>query len=102
MIAPNLSRVREYEPVIDLPAHILGANEKTSLINVIDMPILTTDGAKSIVLAKDTFWFFGFIIYDDTFGWRRTLKVIWHYSADSNGFRIFEYREKEERRPDED
>ncbi len=102
LVAPDLLRVREYESVVDLPAHVLGAGEKTSSIDVIDLPRLTVRDARSISGAESTFWFYGTLIYDDTFGWRRTLKFICHYGADSNGLRIFEYRETEERRKDEE
>jgi hypothetical protein len=101
-VARNLLGVHEYESVVDLPAHILGAKETSSPISVIDLPRLTVREARSIRGAESTFWFRGIIVYDDTFGWRRTLKFIWHYGADSNGFRIFEYKEKEERRADDD
>ena len=81
LVAPNLLRVREYESVVDLPAHILGAGEKTTLIDVIDLPRLTVRDARSIRGAENTFWFYGTVIYDDTFGWRRTLKFVWHYGG---------------------
>jgi hypothetical protein len=101
LVAPDLLWGQEYESVVDLPAHILGGGEKT-LISIIDLPRLTARDARSIRGAENTFWFYGTVIYDDTFGWRRTLKFLWHYGADSDGFRIFEYQETEERRQDED
>jgi hypothetical protein len=63
---------------------------------------MTVGDARSIRMAENTFWFFGRVVYDDTFGWRRTLSFIWHYGAESDVLRIFEYKETEERRPSDD
>jgi len=100
LVAPDIFKaVREYEAVVDLPAHILGAGEKTNPPIMVDDLRVTAGEAQSIRIAETTFWFYGIVVYDDTFGWRRTLKFIWHYGAESNGLRIFSYDEKEERIP---
>jgi hypothetical protein len=103
LIATDIYKVvRDYVAIIDLPSHILGANEKTAPIEVSDVPRLTVSDARAIGGADKTFWFYGIATYDDTFGWRRTLDFIWHYGFDSNGFRIFRYSEKAERIQNED
>lgn len=99
IIAPELPQERTLSVVVHLPAHILGDDEKSRPISDIAMPRMTSEIAKSILDLDATFWFYGYVVYDDTFGWRRTLSFVWHYDGGvSEGFTLFRYEETEERR----
>lgn len=97
-ITPDLPHERIYSPAIHLPAHLLAADKATSNIPVDDVPKVTVADAKSIREIENTFWFYGFVTYEDMFEWRRTFSFVWHYSAVSEGFTLFSWEETKERR----
>jgi hypothetical protein len=50
--------------------HIVAADEATKTAEFTLLPRLTPAIGKSILAElKNTFWFYGFITYDDAFGW---------------------------------
>jgi hypothetical protein len=73
---------------------------KTPPIQVVDLPRLTSNDIASIEELFNNFWFYGIVVYDDIFGWRRTLEFVLQYSTVLHGFRVFRYQESEVRRPD--
>lgn len=100
VVAPDLPENRKYQAVSQLPVDILGAGEKTPPIQVVDLPRLTSNDIASIEELFNNFWFYGIVVYDDIFGWRRTLEFVLQYSTVLHGFRVFRYQESEVRRPD--
>jgi hypothetical protein len=90
----------KYQAVSQLPVDILGAGEKTPPIQVIDLPRLTSNDITSIEELFNNLWFYGVVVYDDIFGWRRTLEFVLQYSGVLHGLSVFKYRESEVRRPD--
>jgi hypothetical protein len=97
IVAPNPPNNPRYETVSHLPVHILGAGEKTPPIQVIDLPRLTANDVVAIEELFNTLWFYGLLVYEDTFGWRRTLDFVWQYSPALNDLHVFRYQETEER-----
>jgi hypothetical protein len=100
VVAPDLPENPKYQAVSQLPVDILGAGEKTPPIQVIDLPRLTSNDIASIEELFNNFWFYGIVVYDDIFGWCRTLEFVLQYSTVLHGFRVFRYQESEVRRPD--
>jgi hypothetical protein len=98
VIAPELPDERTSSVVVHLPCHILAADKSTPQIQVTPLPVLTSTVAKSIRDIENTFWFYGCVVYDDTFGWRRTMKFVFHVDAVSEGFTIWDWTETKERR----
>jgi hypothetical protein len=98
IIAPELPNQRTSSVVVHLPCHILAADKPSPQIQVTPLPEMTATVARSIRDIETTFWFHGYVVYDDTFGWRRTLKFVWHVSAVSEGFTLYSYEETQERR----
>jgi hypothetical protein len=84
-------------PVID---YVVGGGEKTVPIRNVAMPSpsMTVATAKAIRGLDATFWFHGFVEYDDTFGWSRKFEFVWYYDAESEGLRLFSYCETAEPR----
>jgi hypothetical protein len=94
----ELPRERTYSAVVDLPVHILGAGEKSPPISNAVMPRMTTSLAESIRNIDAAFWFYGYVVYDDTFGWCRTLDFVWYYDATCSSLSLYSHRETEKRR----
>jgi hypothetical protein len=97
-VAPELPQMRTYVPVIHLPCRVLAADKPTPPLPVDDLPVITRAVAKSIRDTENTFWFYGEVIYDDMFGWRRTFNFVWHYNAISEGFTFYRWTETQEER----
>jgi hypothetical protein len=98
-VTEGVPKGREYAVLVPLPIdYVVGAGEKTVSIRDVAMPSMTVATARSIRDLDKTFWFHGYVEYDDTFGWRRKFEFVWHYSAVSEGFRLFSYRETAEKR----
>ena len=92
----SLPKVPEYDPISPLLIeHIVGQNDVSqSLHCAIESTINVTD-AKSIAKGDSTLWLYGYVAYDDAFGWGRELRYIWHFNGGSGGFRLYSYREHE-------
>jgi hypothetical protein len=98
-VTEGVPKGREYAVLVPLPIdYVVGAGEKTKSIRDVAIPSMTVATAKSIRDLDKTFWFHGYVEYDDTFGWRRKFEFVWHCSAVSEGFRLFSYRETAEKR----
>jgi hypothetical protein len=97
IFAPDFPALREYEAVLDLPAQILGEKEISWPLNV-DMPRLTGSIGRAIADFENRFWFYGRVVYDDSFGWSRPLNFIWHYDTVSRHLNWFDHSETQERR----
>jgi hypothetical protein len=98
LLAPAFPSAPKYLPVPRLPADILGAGEKTPPILMTDFPQLTANDAMSVEELFTNFWFYGLLVYDDTFGWRRTLDFVWQYNTVLHGLRVFRHHETGEKR----
>ncbi len=106
VLAPELAKEREHSPKNPLPIeHILGPGEQTprgTLVCSLDRKI-TVGEAKEILALKNTLWFYGYVAYDDTFGFGRELRYIFHYDGSTGGrFRLHSFEEFQRQRRDED
>ena len=95
--APKLEKMRRYTPILPLPIdHILGGDQKTPQNRLscrLDRA-LTIGDAKQIQRLDSALWFYGYVSYDDTFGWGRELRYVFHYDGSTGGsFRLYSYRE---------
>jgi hypothetical protein len=98
-VTKGVPKGRQYALLVPLPIdYVVGADEKTDPIRNVAMPSMTVATAKAIRDLDATFWFHGFVEYDDTFDWRRKFEFVWQYSAESEGLRLFSYRETAEKR----
>jgi hypothetical protein len=98
-VTKGVPKGRQYVRLVPLPIdYVVGAGEKTVPIRDVAMPSMTVATAKALRDRDATFWFHGYVEYDDTFSWRRKFEFVWHYSAVSEGFRLFSYRETAEKR----
>jgi hypothetical protein len=98
LVAPAFRSAPKYVSVSRLPVEILGAGEKTPPILMTDFPQLTANDVMSIEELFTNFWFYGLLVYDDTFGWRRTLDFVWQYNTVLHGLRVFRHHETHEKR----
>lgn len=97
ILAPELPKEREYIVRVPLPLdHIIAADQRTdpqTLVASLDHQI-TVGVAKDIQAMRNALWFYGYISYDDTFGWGRELRFIFNYDGGTGGrFRLYSYRE---------
>jgi hypothetical protein len=98
MVVDDLPKEREYSMLTPLPVdHVLGPDDRTVEIEV-NLPTMNVGVTRSITHLDKTFWFYGYVVYDDTFGNQWQLDFVWHYSAVSNGFRTFSYKETQQAR----
>jgi hypothetical protein len=97
VVAENLPRQREYSQILHLPTHLLGAGQSTKAIEYDEFSISSAI-ADSIDNLKDTFWFYGNIVYDDMFVRQKTLNFVFHASGISEGFTLYRYDETDEKR----
>ena len=83
----------------------LGPAEQTSrgtLVCSLDRKI-TVGEAKEILALKNTLWFYGYVAYDDTFGFGRELRYIFRYDGGTGGrFRLHSFQEFQSRIRHED
>jgi hypothetical protein len=103
--AAELSKTREYVPKIPLPMdHILAGEQRTDLQTLacsLDHKINVAT-AKDIQGLKSIIWFYGYVAYDDTFGWSRELRYIFYYDGSTGGrFRLWSYQEHKSPQPHE-
>jgi hypothetical protein len=64
--------------------------------------LLTVRDAKLIKNSKSSLWFYGYVSYDDTFGWGRELRYIFNCNGDTGGrFRLYSFHEFESKKPHE-
>ena len=101
VLAPELAKGREYSPKNPLPIEpTLGPAEQTSrgtLVCSLDRKI-TVGEAKEILTLKNALWFYGYVAYDDTFGFGRELRYIFRYDGSTGGrFRLHSFQEFQSR-----
>lgn len=106
VLTPELANERQYSPKNPLPIeHFLGPGEQTprgTLVCSLDRK-MTLGEAKEIQTLKNTLWFYGYVVYDDTFGFGRELRYIFHYDGGTGGrFRLDSFREMHSHKRDED
>jgi hypothetical protein len=106
VLTPELAKEREYVLIVPLPIeHILSPGEKTpeqTLFCCLDRKI-TVGEAKKIHALENTVWFYGYISYDDTFGFGRELRYIFHYDGSTGGrFHLYSFREIQSRKRHQD
>jgi hypothetical protein len=98
-VTENVPKGRRYVLLVPLPIeYVVGAGEKTARIRNVNIPSMTVGTARAIQSSDATFWFHGYVEYDDTFQWRRRFEFVWHYSGVSEGFRLFSYKETAQER----
>jgi hypothetical protein len=101
VLAPQLAKEREYSPKTPLPIEpTLGPGEQTprgTLVCSLDRKI-TVGEAKEILTLKNALWFYGYVAYDDTFGFGRELRYIFRYDGSTGGrFRLHSFQEFQSR-----
>ena len=106
VLAPELAKGREYSPKNPLPIEpTLGPAEQTprgTLVCSLDRKI-TVGEAKEIIALKNTLWFYGYVAYDDTFGFWRELRYIFRYDGGTGGrFRLHSFQEIQSQKRHED
>jgi hypothetical protein len=106
VLAPELANEREHRPKTPLPIEsILGPGEQTprgALVCSFDRKITIGEG-KEILALKNAFWFYGYVAYDDTFGFGRELHYVFRYDGGTGGrFRLHFFQELQSRKRDED
>src|SRR5262245_38086188 len=89
VISPTLPKERDYSVLAPLPIEpAIGAAVRSTPITDVGIPDVTVGTAKAIRDSQATLWFYGYVVYDDTFGWRRMFYFEFHYNGTSNGFRL--------------
>jgi hypothetical protein len=59
--------------------------------------------AKEILALKNALWFYGYVAYDDTFGFDRELRYVFRYDGGTGGrFRLHSFQELQSQKRDED
>jgi hypothetical protein len=75
-------RDRYYAPLVPLPLDlIIDSNKESRPLTVQLESAITVADAKSIARGDSSLWFYGYVSYDDTFGWGRELRFVWQYSG---------------------
>jgi hypothetical protein len=99
VIQSTLPKERAYSLPAPLPIEpVIGAAATSAPITDVGIPDVTVGTARAIRDSQATLWFYGYVVYDDTYGWRRVFYFEFHYSSTSNGFRLSFCRETEEKR----
>ena len=103
--AAELTKTREKVPAAPLPIdHILTGDQRTNLQTLVcslDHKINIAT-AKDIQASESIIWFYGYVSYDDTFGWGRELRYIFYYNGSTGGrFRLWSYQEHKSPQPHE-
>jgi hypothetical protein len=97
VVAPQLAKEREYSPKDPLPIEqLLGPAEQTprgTLVCSLDRKV-TVGEAKEILTLRNALWFYGYVAYDDTFGFARELRYVFRYDGSTGGrFRLHSLQE---------
>jgi hypothetical protein len=106
VLAPELTKEREYSPKDPLPIEqLLGPGEQTprgTLVCSLDRKV-TVGEAKEILALKNALWFYGYVAYDDTFGFWRELRYVFRYDGSTGGrFRLHSLQETRSQKRHED
>lgn len=97
VLAPELAEEREHSPKSPLPIEqILGPGEQTprgTLVCSLDRK-MTIGEAKEILALKNSLWCYGYVAYDDTFGFGRELRYVFRYDGSTGSrFRLHSFQE---------
>ena len=93
VIGPNFPAEPSYEFARPMPVSlVLGAGETSQKIAVSAESVLTVAVAKSVYASESSLWFYGFVSYDDAFGFGQEFRYIWHYNGQSGGLRCVSAR----------
>jgi|KBSSwiStaDraftv2_1062776.scaffolds.fasta_scaffold250190_1 hypothetical protein len=106
VLAPELATEREHSPKTPLPIEsVLGPGEQTprgTLVCSFDRKITIGEG-KEILALRNALWFYGYVAYDDTFGFGRELRYVFRYDGGTGGrFRLHSFQELQSQKRDED
>jgi hypothetical protein len=106
VLAPELAKEHEHSPKNPLPIEqILGPGEQTprgTLVCSLDRK-MTIGEAKEILALKNSLWFYGYVTYDDTFGFGRELRYIFRCDGSTGSrFRLHSFQELQNEKRDED
>jgi hypothetical protein len=106
VLMPELAKEREYSPKDPLPIEqLLGPGEQTprgTLVCSLDRKV-TVGEAKEILALKNALWFYGYVAYDDTFGFWRELRYVFRYDGSTGGrFRLHSLQEIRSQKRHED
>jgi acetolactate synthase regulatory subunit len=92
----RLPEMREYAPISPLLIeHIVARDAVSQPLHCAIEDKINVKDAKSIARGDSALWLYGYVSYDDAFGWGRELRYIWHFNGGSGGFRLYSYREHE-------
>ncbi len=105
VLAPELATEREHSPKTPLPIEsVLGPGEQTprgTLVCSFDRKITIGEG-KEILALRNALWFYGYVAYDDTFGFGRELRYVFRYDGGTGGrFRLHSFQELQSQKRDE-
>jgi hypothetical protein len=78
---------------------VLGAGETSSIISVSPKSVVTVAVAKDVYASKSSLWFYGFVSYDDAFGFGQELRYIWQYNGHTGGLRCISSRTIKSQKP---
>ncbi len=96
IVADEEPRIISYRLQVPLPVDfVLGPDRTTTRIGDVAVPKIRASDALAIRDMKATFWFCGYVVFDDAFGNRFEQQFKWHYSAVSDRFCTYSYREIE-------
>jgi hypothetical protein len=100
VVCPSFPAEPDYVIAQPMPIDvILGAGEKTDPIGCGADSVVTIAEAKAIKSSQQTVWFYGYVSYDDAFGFGREFRYKWHYNGDSGGLRLYSYKQIDTDKP---
>jgi hypothetical protein len=102
IVAKTLPSPRETSPVDPLPISHFLARETEAGISCNCKGVRTVKDARDVFGKLKTLWFYGYIAYDDTFGWGREFNYVWHYTGGMNAFHLYSFSETKSREKHKD
>jgi hypothetical protein len=101
IVRPTFPDEPPFEVIQPMPANniILDSADKTHPIVCRAESIITVKQAKDICASKSTIWLYGYISYDDAFGFGREFRYKWYYNGSSGGLRVYSYKQIDTDKP---
>jgi hypothetical protein len=93
---------RETTPVNPFPISHFLARETESEITCNFESVFTVKDARDVFASFKTIWLYGYVSYDDTFGWGREFDYVWHYNGGMHDFRLYSFKETKSRERHQD
>jgi hypothetical protein len=88
---------RETSPVDPFPiSHFLARETEAGIVCNFES-VFTVKDARDVFGGFKTVWLYGYIAYDDTFGWGREFNYVWHYTGGMNAFHLYGFGETKSR-----